>query len=653
LKTIPRPGFAGDLGRASWRGAFSRALALLAVACGASQQPASQGGAATIKTVVLTQAAVKARKGEAAPAVAGKNVPAIKVNTVGYEMGWRKIAIFNVEPKNAVVKDARSGKTVLEIPASKIEARGLDVASQDQTWQVDFSDLRQAGRYKLACAGAESDPFDVGEQLYDNAIVAGLKSFYFQRTRTAILPPYAVWEGKAYVRKNPSHVHPDVGWDLLDYPDKKRKWKIEGGWFDAGNFDMYIPSTAVAAQTLLAAYDWSPDQFHDKQLNIPESGNGIPDILDETRWGLIWILSLQEPNGVFRAREAVIQWSPEGPADEDKTVRWVSGASSAATAKAVSVLALASRLYEKWDKGFAARCAGSAKSGWAWLEKNPKHLRADRIGGGEQPLWDDEPENNDVGARFAAAVEMWRSFRDHSALARVKHLMATAEETQPEPFRTGAWANISRFGMGTLAIDADTPADLRAEAKKRILAAADLMRPQVEKKDGYRCATAPDEYFWGSNSNLMEKVHILSLAARLAPKRTWIADAARDQWHWILGRNPNGYSMITRVGKGPDRFYHLEWGPLEPPAPGFLVDGPNSRTLAFLAPGAPAKALLWDNPKPLRSGLPAHSLWHWRQSDFWDSGFVPEGEWSEGWWAVVECDILYSANFVLAGASLR
>jgi len=151
----------------------------------------------------------------------------------------------------------------------------------------------------------------------------------------------------------------------------------------------------------------------------------------------------------------------------------------------------------------------------------------------------------------------------------------------------------------------------------------------------------------------MEKLYILSLAARLHPKQTWIAEAARDQWHWILGRNPNGYSMITRVGKGPDRFYHLEWGPSEPPVPGFLVDGPNAKTVGFLAPGAPAKALLWDNPKPLRSGLPPHSLWHWRESDFWDSGWVADGQSTYGWWAMVECDVLYSANFVLAGASLE
>jgi hypothetical protein len=97
----------------------------------------------------------------------------------------------------------------------------------------------------------------------------------------------------------------------------------------------------------------------------------------------------------------------------------------------------------------------------------------------------------------------------------------------------------------------------------------------------------------------------------------------------------------------------MEWGSREPPPPGFLIGGPNGQNMGFLAPGAPAKALLWDNPQPLRSGLPAHALWHWRQSDLWDSGFEPEESWVNGWWAVTEPDILYSAAFVLALVSVR
>jgi hypothetical protein len=151
----------------------------------------------------------------------------------------------------------------------------------------------------------------------------------------------------------------------------------------------------------------------------------------------------------------------------------------------------------------------------------------------------------------------------------------------------------------------------------------------------------------------MEKAHQFAIALKLDPSRTWLREALRDQWHWILGRNPNGYSMVTRIGKGPDRLYHTEWGNVKGPVPGFLLGGPNAAEMGFLAPGAPAKALLWDNQKPLRSGLPPHSLWHAEQSDLWDGGFVAEGQWTKGWWAITEPDIYYNANLVLVAVEVQ
>ena len=253
-------------------------------------------------------------------------------------------------------------------------------------------------------------------------MVAGLKSFYFQRCRTPLVEPYATWERQVlHCARAPATITTRWAGTWSDHPAKKKRWKNEGGWHDAGNFDMYIPSTAVAAQTLLLAYEWAPGAVPRQAARTsPSRATALPDLLDEAKFGLIWILSMQEPGGAFRHRDAMIEWSPEGPADNDKTVRWVGHVSSSATAKAVAVLAQAARAVRQGDKAFAARAAEAAKKGWKWLLANPEHLRAKRVGGGEQPLWDDEPENNDVGARFAAAAEMWRSFRDAEALKKAR-----------------------------------------------------------------------------------------------------------------------------------------------------------------------------------------------------------------------------------------
>ncbi len=580
----------------------------------------------------------------------GKNVPAIKVDTVGYPPTWRKLAIFNVAPLAAVVKD-EAGKVVYTFRPQDIVDKGKDASSLDLTWQVDFTALVAPGRYYVEGNGAKSDAFAIGPGVYRDALRVGLKHFYFQRCRTPLSKPFATYQGDEFTRGAPCHVHEGVGWDYTDYPEKKRKWPVEAGWHDAGNYSQYVASEAPTAQALLMAYERHPALFQDGDGNLPESGNRVPDILDEARWGLRWVLAMQEPDtGAFRAREAVYDWNEGKPQDERKAT-WVAGVGTASTAKAASVLAVAARVYKPWDAAFAARCERASRAAWAFLQKHPERILVDGKGSG-QTLWDDSDEYRESGARFIAAVELWRSFRLPDALESAKALLEDPE-TQPKKFFDGAWANLSRWALMTLAFDAKTPQALRDEAKQRLLAAAELSRAQIETHDGYRCASTPGDYYWGHNSNLLEKAHQFALALSLDPSRTWLREALRDQWHWILGRNPNGYSMVTRVGRGPERLYHTEWSDVKGPVPGYVLGGPNASQMGFLAPGAPAKALLWDNEKPLRSGAPPHSMWHHAQSDLWDGGFVREPEQSPGWWAVTEPDILYNANFVLVAAEVQ
>lgn len=586
----------------------------------------------------------------------GRNVPAIKVNTLGYPWNWEKTAIFNVKPEKgkAVVKH-EDGKTALVLgEASVFRDMGKDEASQDKVWQVSFPILTTSGKYYIESKGVKSDLFEiggVGQGLYASVLKAALKHFYFQRCRTALTEPYAAWEGSLYTRASACHTHAGIAWDYADYPQKKKRWKPEAGWHDAGNFEMYVPSTAPTCQALLTAFERHPDLFKDGQLSIPESGNGVPDILDEAAWGLRWILSLQQEDGGVRHREAVFDWSQEGPADHETKDHWIAGVGTASTAKACAAFAQAARVYAGRDKAFADKCRKAALRSWKFLKAHPERITVDGKGSG-QPLWDDGVEYpKETGSRLAASVEMWRTFQGEEALAEIRKWMKDPDSQLTESM--GSWVNLSRVGLYGLAFDARTPWDLKKEAKDRILKTADLFRDRVENRDGYRCATSPKDYYWGHNSNLMEKAELLSMAAALSPAYAWAKEAARDQWHWILGRNPNGFSMVTRVGKGPTALYHMEWGSSPVPPPGYLVGGPNHHSAPFLSPAAPAKALLWDNPGPLPSGFPAHALWHWKQSDLWDGGFLGRDQWDNGWWTVTEPDIYYNANLVLVAAEMQ
>jgi endoglucanase len=475
--------------------------------------------------------------------------------------------------------------------------------------------------------------------------------FYFQRCRTALTEPYAVWKGNSYTRKGPCHAHEDVGWDMADYPAKKHHFVMDAGWHDAGNFDMYVCSTAPTCQALLLAYERHPDLFKDMNLNIPESGNGTPDILNECRWGLRWVLCMQDENGGFHARDAVYDWSPEGPADKDMKTRWVANVGTASTAKACAALALAARVYVPFDKAFAERCSQAALKGWAFLKKHPEHILVDGHGS-EQTLWDESKDfPSEAGCRLAAAVEMWRTFKQKTYLEAAQNYLKEPQ-TQPNDFLRGAWVDIARWPVIELAEDPTVPVDLRLDCGNRVLAACITAMSEV-KKDGYRSCQGLGGYIWSSNEIMMQEALLLSECAKLDPSRAWARDAARDQWHWMLGRNPNGYSMVTGIGKEPTALYHCEWtDPGEPP-PGYMEGGPNSHEAGFLAPGAPAKCLLWDNPKSLTSGLPAHHLWHAKESDLWDGGFLEKDKWTTGWWTVTEPDINSNADFILAAVEFQ
>lgn len=624
-------------------------LAALFFVLAASCLRKPQSPPATAETPVAERPALAPRP---LPAQPGVNVPAIKVDTAGYPSQWKKLAIFNVDPSGAVVR-ALEGTETYSVTEKDIVHFGKDAASGDEVWQVDFSVLSAPGRYVIEKGTARSDPFEIGPNVYYRALVAGLKHFYFQRCRTALVPPYAVWEGDSYTRQAACHVHQEVAWDLTEHPEKKTRWKPEAGWHDAGNFEMYVPSTAPTAQALLMAYESHPELFQDMGLNIPESSNKIPDLLDEAKWGLVWVLSLQDPGGGFRNREAVMKWSQHGPADGDTAEHWISGVGTASTAKACAALSVAARVYRSWDPEFAAKCEQAARKGWEFLDKHPERIVVDGKGSG-QPLWDDGAEHkSEGGARLMAAAEMYRSFREPAALEKVKTLMSDPQARVDE-FLRGAWVNMARWGLITLASDPEVPAEIRTEATARIRQAAEKIKA-IAEKDGYRVASELSDYYWGSNSNLLERTHLLLAAYRLDPSLAWALQTARDQWHWVLGRNPNGYSMVTRVGKGPTRLYHLEWGRKENPPPGILVGGPNSKDGGFLAPGLPAKALLWDNPEPISAAIPipAHAMWHSEQEALWAGGFVRKNQWDTGWWVVSEGDIYYNANLVLVGTEMQ
>lgn len=220
-------------------------------------------------------------------------------------------------------------------------------------WVGDFTPLQAPGRYRIVTDdGTTSYPFNIGHDVFDPAVHAVQRAFYYQRAFTEIDAKHA--QGPWTHASDASLAPPGV-------------WK---GWHDAGDFSIYSTSTNSSLFWLLSAFaDFSPQ---DDDTNIPESGNGVPDLLDEARWGLEWLLSVQDPSGGFRNTTCQEHYGPYGTNWPERMPPYRAGeVGTIATGRAVGTLAFGSVIYRRYDAGFADQMLNAAHAGYRFLRDRP------------------------------------------------------------------------------------------------------------------------------------------------------------------------------------------------------------------------------------------------------------------------------------------
>ena len=170
--------------------------------------------------------------------------------------------------------------------------------SNADVWDCDFSDFRTPGEYLLSVQGIGcSFPFEIGAGVYREAFHLTARALYHQRSGIRREAAYTQWPAPA--DHHPSTNGTAIRYTTLRYMDqtsesgKKEEVYAEllpgrlantFGWYhDAGDWDGY-PTHSVIPKSLMTIYELAPDQFVDGELNLPESGNGVPDILDEAAW---------------------------------------------------------------------------------------------------------------------------------------------------------------------------------------------------------------------------------------------------------------------------------------------------------------------------------------------------------------------------------
>lgn len=499
----------------------------------------------------------------------GSDMPAIQVNQVGYLPGAHKLAAVAAEVEGGFVVEAvATGEPAY---VGELGEAATWPASGQRVRIADFSALAEPGRYRVRVAGLPpSDEFSVSDDAYAALTAAGLKAFYFNRAGTALERRHAGRFARAAG-------HPDDR--VRVHASAASEARPEGtqisapkGWYDAGDYNKYIVNSGISTWTLLAAWEAFPQVFAAQDLDIPESGNGVPDVLDEAWWNLAWMLEMQDPadGGVYHKLTTLQFEGYVMPADA-RSPRYVVQKSTAAALDFAAVMAQASRIYPEYEAQFpgaGARMLEAARAAWAWAVEHPRAFYR-------------QPPDVATGAYGDDTLD------DEFAWAAAELYIATGEDAFYEAFAASgvgvgvpSWSSVGGLAWISLAayLDRLTPRAPRADIEREVDHAAAALLQQW-RESAYRLAMREADFVWGSNAVALNQAVLLLQAYRLGGERAYL-DAAQSQLDYVLGRNPLGRSYVTGFGARPPMHIHhrvSEADGIADPVPGWLAGGPNPR----------------------------------------------------------------------------
>ena len=210
----------------------------------------------------------------------------IRVNQLGYLPHSTKAAVLaSKDPALKVmqfeVRDAITGARVQQFSAVQASGAYGPFAS---TWRLDFSRLTAPGTYVLVVDTVRSPSFRIGADVYDGSGDFLLR--YMRQQRCGYNP---FLRDSCHTRDGYIIYSPGLDSTFID---------VTGGWHDAADYLQYVTTSASATYQMLFAYEESPEAFRDSfQANGLPGSNGIPDVLDEARWGLEWLLKMNPESG--------------------------------------------------------------------------------------------------------------------------------------------------------------------------------------------------------------------------------------------------------------------------------------------------------------------------------------------------------------------
>ncbi|HUJ25355.1 MAG TPA: glycoside hydrolase family 9 protein [Myxococcales bacterium] len=477
----------------------------------------------------------------------------IRVDNFGWRPADEKMAVVLGQAHAAAqLIDVESGAVVGQYTSSS--PAHTDTYSGDSYSIIDFSTAVTPGDYYLYLPSLDirSYRFRIADDVYDVVGAAAVKSYYFQRCNHDKALPYASdalagfaglggqWiDGACHTTDYHAPAGPgSADHGLLD---------VHGGWHDAGDYQKTLWGRGVSQ--LLFAYEVNPTAWTDSQLDIPESGNGIPDILDEVRWELDFYVRMQRPDGHFmtsaKGHNPTVT-SPPSASDEERVYfdctspdgnGWSGGGVTIgeATGNAVVALAHAAIVFRAaGQQSIGDGYAAAATAGWNWLDGYSASGSEENIkAAAASAMFRMDPAQ--ATAKAFADAFAWDTFN-----GEIPDTATPAEEV----ISVGAWHYLMN-ASGTASV----------KTRVRTGVAAALVNDAFGHDGPYGGMFGGPgngwDWSWGSNRNQALYGSNLLMAAKLgvvgAHTAAEIQALAQKHLHFLLGLNPLNMVYMTNM----------------------------------------------------------------------------------------------------------
>jgi len=594
----------------------------------------------------------------------------IVVDQFGYRPGMEKVAVL-VDPEagwNAAdaykpgpeleVRKWSDGSVVLKGPSVVWNGGIVDDTAGDRGSWFDFSALRDAGLYYVFDPknALRSHPFEIGEGVYKKVLVTAFKAFYFNRANFEKKPPYSC-VGKRCWSLGADYLGPGQDKEARNVKDRenpKTARDLSGGWWDAGDVNKYVTFSNEPFHQLLTAYEEGPATFTD-DFGIPESKNGLPDLIDEILIELEWLKKMQPADlgGGALLKMGNVEYGDPVP-DQSRFPRFYYPPCSSATIVIAGQFAHAALVLKRFPrfKAEIPKLTERAKSAWKHYHANPKSDACDdgtiKSGDADRSLKEQEQ------TAVASAVYLYALTGDAVYGDHVKQHYGVTR-----PFQDDRWSVYDQ-SQGDALLDytnlpnAD-PATKAAilERKKSQGASVEIYRFRPEL-DLYRAYLRKDSYHWGSNNARASfgntNWDLIDHALVSAEERRSVEVRAAGILHSFHGVNPMQLVYLTNMYADggdacADEAYHTWFRDKDPkwdnartselgPAPGYVTGGPNKRFCEGQNPKehACAKSPVRDQP-PEKAYLDVNT------------SYEPPNQYDKSW-ELTEPAIYYQASYL-------